>query len=194
MRTEIKSLLYWRNPLRSAAVLAALLLVEICFACLSAISILAYAGFILIVAVNLMRLYYYYVAKTDSPLIKEYLERDISLPKDRISDVAHRLADQAEKLFIQAREIFLLTNFGASVKFGLLLYLMTYVGAHFNFLTLCIIGTLLAFSVPKFYESYQSEIDRFLKTVKDKSERTLSRINAQLDKLPVLGSRKAKSQ
>ncbi|KAF6778012.1 hypothetical protein AHF37_02308 [Paragonimus kellicotti] len=194
MKTEIKSLVYWHKPLHSAAVLIALLAVQFSFLCFSAISIVAYFGFLLLVSVNLCRLYYHYIAKTESEFVKDYLERDIVLPKERIADATRRLTDHANDFLVQARDIFLLTNVGASLKFGVLLYVLTYVGACFNFLTLCIVATLLAFFIPKFYESYQSEIDRLCKATKDMTNKVMSQISAQLDKLPVLGSRKQKAQ
>ncbi|KAF8560627.1 hypothetical protein P879_10035 [Paragonimus westermani] len=193
MKTEIKSLVYWHKPLHSAVVLIVLLAVQFSFLCFSAISIVAYSGFLLLVSVNLCRLYYHYIAKTENKLINRLI-RDIVLPKERIADATHRLTNHANDFLVQARDIFLLTNVGVSLKFGVLLYVLTYVGAFFNFLTLCIVATLLVFFVPKFYESYQSEIDRLCKATKEMTNKVMSQISAQLDKLPVLGSRKQKAQ
>lgn len=175
-------------------VLLALLAVQLSFVCFSAISIVAYSGALLFLLVNICRLYYHYVAKTESQFIKDYFEHDIQLPKDRIGDVTGRLTDMTNTLLNHARDIVLLKNVGASIKFGILLYIMTYVGACFNFLTLCIVATLLAFSVPKFYESYQSEIDRGFKLIKDKVGTVCSKIRAKAETLPLIGSRKQKTQ
>ncbi|KAA3672292.1 uncharacterized protein DEA37_0005032, partial [Paragonimus westermani] len=171
---EVKSLVYWHKPLHSAVVLIVLLAIQFSFLCFSAISIVAYSGFLLLVSVNLCRLYYHYIAKTENKLIRDYLERDIALPKERIADATRRLTDHANDFLVQARDIFLLTNVGVSLKFGVLLYVLTYVGAFFNFLTLCIVATLLVFFVPKFYESYQSEIDRLCKTTKEMTNKVMS--------------------
>lgn len=194
MKERVRSLIYWQDPIRSAAVLAVLLTAQIAFLYLSAISFVAYTGFFLLLSVNICRLYYHYIAKTESQFIKDYLERDVTLPKDQMADVARRLTDHANEVIVQARDVFLLTNIGASVKFGVLLYLMTYIGARFNLLTLCISGTVLAFFLPKFYKTYQAEIDRALNAFKEKLEKVVTQINAKLDKIPILGSRKQKEQ
>ncbi|GAA34055.2 reticulon-1 [Clonorchis sinensis] len=198
MKERVRSLIYWQDPIHSAAVLAVLLAAQFGFLYLSAISFVAYTGFFLLLSVNLCRLYYHYIAKTESQFIKDYLERDVSLPKDQMADVARRLTDHANEVIMQARDVFLLTNIGASVKFGVLLYLMTYVGARFNLLTLCITGTVLAFFLPKFYKTYQDEIDRALSVFKEKLEKVITqchdKINSKLDKIPILGSRKHKEQ
>ncbi|CAL8079844.1 unnamed protein product [Calicophoron daubneyi] len=194
MKEEARSLIFWRKPVRSGIVLAVLLAFQFSFVYLSAISVVAYAGLLLFASTNFYRLYYQYIAKSESKLIKEYIEREISLPEDRIADVSLRLTDMLNRWIAQAREIFLLTNIAASVKFGVLLYLMTYVGARFNFLTLCILGTVLVFSVPKFYESYQREIDHAWDIVREKLDKVVSLMNSQLNKVPGLGSRKQKAQ
>ncbi|KAA0196412.1 Reticulon protein [Fasciolopsis buskii] len=165
VKEEVRSLIYWRHPIRSAIVLVSLLVVEISFLCLSAISLLAYAGILLLIIINGLRLYYQHIAKTENKMFKQLLF---------------------------TRDIFLLTNFGASVKFGIVLYLMTYVGARFNFLTICIIATLVAFIVPKFYECYQSEIDRGLELIRKKANVACTKIGDQLNKLPVFGTKKEK--
>ncbi|OON19257.1 hypothetical protein X801_04878 [Opisthorchis viverrini] len=114
--TAVRSLIYWQDPIHSAAVLAVLLAAQFGFLYLSAISFVAYTGFFLLLSINLCRLYYHYIAKTESQFIKEYLERDVSLPKDQMADVARRLTDHANEVIVQARDVFLLTNIGASVK------------------------------------------------------------------------------
>nr|CAH8829510.1 unnamed protein product [Trichobilharzia regenti] len=168
MAEKVRSIIYWRKPIVTGAVLAVLLTVEFSFMCLSAISFVAYIGLALLVSVNLMRLYYQFIAKTEQNFIREYLEREITVPEEKAVNVARRLSEVVNKGIVRTREIFLLTDPGASIKFAVLLYLLTYIGAQFNFLTLCVLFTIGIFCVPKFYERYQPEIDKMMELAKSK--------------------------
>ena len=46
-----------------------------------------------------------------------------------------------------------------TLKFGLSLYVMTYVGAFFNLLTLAILTWIGVFTAPRLYMSHQAELD-----------------------------------
>ncbi|CAH8478007.1 unnamed protein product [Heterobilharzia americana] len=150
MTDKVRSIIYWRKPMISGVVLALLLTMEFSLMCFSAISFIAYIGLALLVAVNLMRMYYHFVAKTEQNFIREYLEREITVPEDKAANVSRRLTEVVNKGLIRTREIFLLTDPAASVKFAVLLYLLTYIGAQFNFLTICTLFTFGVFCVPKF--------------------------------------------
>ncbi|CAH8445081.1 unnamed protein product [Schistosoma haematobium] len=165
---KVRSIVYWRQPIVTGVILTLLLIVEFSFMCLSAISFIAYIGLALLVSVNLLRMYYHFVAKTENNFVREYLEREITVPQDKAEKVSRRLTEVLNKGLTRTREIFLLTDPAASVKFAVLLYLLTYIGAQFNFLTLCILFTFGVFCVPKFYERYQPEIDKMIELAKSK--------------------------
>ncbi|CAH8442665.1 unnamed protein product [Schistosoma mattheei] len=165
---KVRSIVYWRQPIVTGVILTLLLIVEFSFMCLSAISFIAYVGLALLVSVNLLRMYYHFVAKTENNFVREYLEREITVPQDKAEKVSRRLTEVLNKGLTRTREIFLLTDPAASVKFAVLLYLLTYIGAQFNFLTLCILFTFGVFCVPKFYERYQPEIDKMIELAKSK--------------------------
>ncbi|CAH8488634.1 unnamed protein product [Schistosoma rodhaini] len=188
MAEKVRSIVYWRQPIVTGVILTLLLIVEFSFMCLSAISFIAYIGLALLVSVNLLRMYYHFVAKTENNFVSEYLEREITVPQDKAEKVSRRLTEVLNKGLIRTREIFLLTDPAASVKFAVLLYLLTYIGAQFNFLTLCILFTFGVFCVPKFYERYQPEIDKMIELAKSKIHMVSSQVKTHLEKLPIIGS------
>ncbi|CAH8442647.1 unnamed protein product [Schistosoma mattheei] len=191
----VRSIVYWRQPIVTGVILTLLLIVEFSFMCLSAISFIAYVGLALLVSVNLLRMYYHFVAKTENNFVREYLEREITVPQDKAEKVSRRLTEVLNKGLTRTREIFLLTDPAASVKFAVLLYLLTYIGAQFNFLTLCILFTFGVFCVPKFYERYQPEIDKMIELAKSKVDMVSSQVKTHLEKLPIIGGgRKEKTQ
>ncbi|VUZ39226.1 unnamed protein product [Hymenolepis diminuta] len=55
--------------------------------------------------------------------------------------------------------LFLIRNTYNSIWFGILLYGLTYIGARFNFLTLCIGITVLSFGVPKLLDLCKAQIE-----------------------------------
>ncbi|CAI2723282.1 unnamed protein product [Schistosoma spindalis] len=195
MSEKVRSIVYWRQPIVTGVILIVLLIVEFSFMCLSAISFIAYIGLALLVSVNLLRMYYHFVAKTENNFVREYLEREITVPQDKAEKVSRRLTEVLNKGLIRTREIFLLTDPAASVKFAVLLYLLTYIGAQFNFLTLCILFTFGVFCVPKFYERYQPEIDKMIELAKSKIDMVSSQVKTHLEKVPIIGGgRKEKTQ
>ena len=62
--------MYWRQPIVTGVILTLLLIVEFSFMCLSAISFIAYIGLALLVSVNLLRMYYHFVAKTENNFVR----------------------------------------------------------------------------------------------------------------------------
>ena len=76
-----------------------------------------------------------------------------------------------------------------SVKFALVLWLLTYVGSLFNGLTLVILAVVGLFTLPKVYETHQEKIDQNLDLVKGKINDVVDKVQAVL---PI--GKKAKSQ
>jgi len=70
-----------------------------------------------------------------------------------------------------------------SVKFGLLLYTLTYVGAWFSGISLILIFVIAVFSVPKVYEMYKEPIDQYIGIAREHVEKVQHTVQ---DKLPFL--------
>lgn len=87
-----------------------------------------------------------------------------------------QLRSQAAKL----RRVVLLEDAMETLKFGLTLWALTYVGAWFSGLTLLFLALIGIFTIPKVYELYQPQIDEHwnliaghVKTVTDQVEEKL---------------------
>ncbi|KAI7991962.1 Reticulon-like protein B11 [Camellia lanceoleosa] len=61
-----------------------------------------------------------------------------------------------------ARDIAVEGNLKIFIQVALVLWIISYIGSFFNFLTLVYIGVLLSLSVPVLYEKYQDQIDEKL--------------------------------
>ncbi|KAL6502486.1 hypothetical protein OROHE_024491 [Orobanche hederae] len=64
-----------------------------------------------------------------------------------------------------AHDIAIVGNLRLLCQVAVSLWIVSYVGSFFNFLTLLYIGILLSFSVPVLYEKYQNPIDEKLSAV-----------------------------
>lgn len=100
---------------------------------------------------------------------------------------------KVEWILENLRELLLVKNVANSVKFGLALYIMTYIGARFNFLTLCLISTIGVFVFPKVYELKKDEIDKVWALVKDKLKELNTLAMNKLHSLPIPGLQGANS-
>lgn len=68
------------------------------------------------------------------------MELDIALSQERIQQLTTSAVAHANAALIELRRLFLVEDLVDSIKFGVLLYCLTYVGAIFNGMTLIILG------------------------------------------------------
>lgn len=65
---------------------------------------------------------------------------DLALPAEKVHEVADVAVAHANAAVSELRRLFLVEDFVDSLKFGVLLWCLTYVGSWFNGMTLVIIG------------------------------------------------------
>uniref|UniRef100_A0A915D930 Reticulon-like protein n=1 Tax=Ditylenchus dipsaci TaxID=166011 RepID=A0A915D930_9BILA len=75
------------------------------------------------------------------------------------------------------------TDLVDSVKFGMLLYTLTYVGSWFSGISLVLIFIIALFTVPQFYEVYKEPVDHYVGIAKENIDKVQHQIS---DKLPFL--------
>ena len=82
---------------------------------------------------------------------QEYLDLDLEsfLAVDDVNDAIQVGISSLFHLADVLRGLFLIASLFDSVKFGVFLYALTYVGEMFNLLTIFIIALVLLFAVPK---------------------------------------------
>ncbi len=71
---------------------------------------------------------------------REYLEHDVTVTTEKVHEVADLTAAKLNASLVELRRLFLVEDLVDSVKFALVLWLLTYVGSLFNGLTLVILG------------------------------------------------------
>lgn len=96
---------------------------------------------------------------------RDILDLDLALPAEKVHQVADVAVAHANAAVSELRRLFLVEDFVDSLKFGVLLWCLTYVGSWFNGMTLIIIGkfsrTLWHTSALYLLRYALSGIDRF---------------------------------
>jgi len=172
----------WEDPIYSGVVFGSVLstLVAICY--YSLISVFAYASLTILCAVIGIQIYTYVMVtflkkETTNPIAK-IAGCELTIPADRVNDYASRGTEKVNCAIKELRRLFLVENWLDSIKFGLSLWVLTYIGSWFNAMTLLIMGWVGLFSVPKIYVNNKAQIDPILDQVKAKLNEVSDKVTA----------------
>jgi len=165
------ALVHWEDPISSGSVFGSVLvaLVSICY--YSLISVIAYLSLGLLSIVLGVKLYSYVMvmmkkAEPGSNPLSRIAAMEVTIPSDKVSELSTGLAEKLNCGLGELRRLFLVDNMVDTVKFGLSLWCLTYIGSWFNAMTLLILTWITAFTVPKIYQNNKAAIDDVLGKVK----------------------------
>ncbi|XP_077587400.1 reticulon-1a isoform X3 [Stigmatopora nigra] len=178
-------LLYWRNVKQSGAVFSSVLLLLFSLTQFSVVSVGAYLALAALSATISFRIYksvLQAVQKTDEGHpFKSYLEMDISLSQlFQISKYADKILLYTNTCMKELRRLFLVQDLIDSLKFAVLMWLLTYVGALFNGLTLLILAVVSMFTMPVVYEKHQAQIDEYVGLIRTLVNSVVGKIQAKI--------------
>ncbi|XP_071570760.1 uncharacterized protein Rtnl1 isoform X1 [Temnothorax nylanderi] len=184
LNPKVAALIYWRDPKKSGIMFGTVLGVLLSLAYFSLISVLAYMSLLALSGTILFRIYktvLQAVQKTsDGHPFKDILDLDLALPAEKVHEVADVAVAHANAAVSELRRLFLVEDFVDSLKFGVLLWCLTYVGSWFNGMTLIIIGVVALFTLPKVYETNQDQIDQNLALVQAKINEITAKVKAAI--------------
>ncbi|XP_029159758.1 reticulon-1 isoform X1 [Nylanderia fulva] len=184
LNPKVAALIYWRDPKKSGIVFGTILGVLLSLAYFSLISVLAYLSLLVLSGTVLFRIYktvLQAVQKTsDGHPFKDILDLDLAVPAEKVHEVADVAVAHANAAVSELRRLFLVEDFVDSLKFGVLLWCLTYVGSWFNGMTLIIIGVVALFTLPKVYETNQEQIDQNLALVQAKINEITAKVKAAI--------------
>ncbi|XP_018572388.1 reticulon-1 isoform X2 [Anoplophora glabripennis] len=180
----VESLIYWRNPKKSGPVFGGVLVVLLALSYFSLISVVAYLSLIGLTGTIAFRIYrniVQAVQKTgDGHPFKDILEMDISLSQDKVREISEVAVAHINAAVVELRRLFLVEDLVDSIKFGVLLWTLTYLGAWFNGMSLIIIAWVALFTLPKVYETNKKQIDANLELVRTKLAEISSKVKAAI--------------
>ncbi|KAL5009100.1 hypothetical protein ScPMuIL_014681 [Solemya velum] len=191
---RVLGLIYWRDVKKSGLVFGSMMFILLSLLFFSVMSVLAYLSLAVLTVTLSFRVYknvLQAVQKTgDGHPFKQYLEMNIELPDDKVQKAVQTVMKHVNCTVRELRRLFLIEDIVDSVKFGLLLWVLTYVGSCFNGMTLAILGVVSIFTIPKIYETYKVQIDNYVNMARTQLSKIMGQI---MSKMP-FPKKKVKSQ
>ncbi|KAM4043215.1 reticulon-4 isoform 1-T1 [Anomaloglossus baeobatrachus] len=184
IQNSVVDLLYWRDIKKSGAVFGASLFLLLSLTVFSIVSVAAYIALGLLSVSISFRIYkgvLQAIQKSDEGHpFKAYLDSNVSVSEDVVQKYCNIALSHVNCSIKELRRLFLVEDLVDSLKFAVLMWVFTYIGALFNGLTLLILALISLFSIPVIYERHQTQIDHYLalinKNVKNVSELVLSKV------------------
>uniref|UniRef100_G1TII2 Reticulon n=1 Tax=Oryctolagus cuniculus TaxID=9986 RepID=G1TII2_RABIT len=189
---SVHDLIFWRDVKKTGFVFGTTLIMLLSLAAFSVISVVSYLILALLSVTISFRVYKSVIQAVqkseEGHPFKAYLDVDITLSSEAFHNYMNAAMvhiNRALKLIIR---LFLVEDLVDSLKLAVFMWLMTYVGAVFNGITLLILAELLVFSVPIVYEKYKTQIDHYVGIARDQTKSIVDKIQA---KLPGIAKKKA---
>ncbi|KAM3862863.1 reticulon-4b [Diretmus argenteus] len=180
----VVELLYWRDVKTTGVVFGAALLLLLSLTVCSIVSVCSYVGLALLSVTICFRIYkgiLQAIQKSDDGHpFKQYLDQEVALSEETVHKYSDMVLARLNKTIGDLRRVFLVEDLVDSIKFAVLMWILTYVGAFFNGLTLLILCLVGAFSLPIVYEKHQVQIDHYLSLVNNQVKDVVGKIQAKV--------------
>ncbi|TKS83498.1 Reticulon-2 Neuroendocrine-specific protein-like 1 [Collichthys lucidus] len=170
MATKFMDLVYWRNMRRTGVVFTGLVIGLASVFQLSAITVLSHICLGAICVTFPLRLYYKLLEllgwNSGVHPFQSYLDNDGSLTDKDTVMLVEEVVLMIAFAVTEFKRLLFIDNMIDSIKFVVLLYLLTYVGVQINGLTLVISAVIVIFSIPLLYKKQQVRIRKVVRAVK----------------------------
>merc|ERR1712226_996593 len=179
-----ESTYHWEDPIYTGVVFGTVMatLVSICY--YSLISVCAYTSLFILMCVSGLKLYTYvmvtFLKKETANPIAKYTGMDVTIAPERVNEIANKATTKLNSAILELRRLFLVENMMDSIKFGLSLWVLTYIGSWFNAMTLIIMSWICLFTIPKIYLNNKAQIDPVLDQVKAKIDEVSGKVFAMI--------------
>ncbi|GAA6235283.1 reticulon-2-like isoform X1 [Lates japonicus] len=159
----VMDLIYWKDTERTGMVLTGLVVGLLSLFQLSIITVVSTVSLAVMCFTISVRIYYqllYILSWGDGQHpFKSYLDLDISFSGEQADLYMQKAIVMALSAVDTLKRLFFVGNLFESLKFLVLMYLVTYLGDLCNGLTLLIISVIALFSLPLFYRQRQEQVD-----------------------------------
>lgn len=180
---KVKDLVLWENPKVSGAVLGSSLVLLLSLATFTLLSVASTLLLLALVAVGVYRFYLsllFRIKGTYDDTFDKLSSFDLSLPKDKVQELARLLDTDINKLANQFKSIVLWDNLATSSIAFFVTYLVYCVGSWFNTITLLVLAIVAVFSLPKVYQIYRVQIDQTIQQATAFAHKTADDLMAKL--------------
>ncbi|XP_057596641.1 reticulon-4 isoform X3 [Hippopotamus amphibius kiboko] len=180
----VVDLLYWRDIKKTGVVFGASLFLLLSLTVFSIVSVTAYIALALLSVTISFRIYkgvIQAIQKSDEGHpFRAYLESDVAISEELVQKYSNSALGHVNCTIKELRRLFLVDDLVDSLKFAVLMWVFTYVGALFNGLTLLILALISLFSVPVIYERHQAQIDHYLGLANKNVKDAMAKIQAKI--------------
>ncbi|XP_070839198.1 reticulon-2b [Chaetodon trifascialis] len=170
MATKLVDLVYWRNVRRTGVVFTGLVIGLASVFQLSAITVLSHVCLGAMCVTFPLRLYYKLLEVLRwNPGVhpfQSYLDNDSTLTDKETVMLVEEVVLLIAFAVTEIKRLIFIDSVIDSIKFVVLLYLLTYVGLETNGLTLVITAVIAVFSIPLLYKKQQVRIRRIVRAVR----------------------------
>ncbi|XP_075771379.1 reticulon-2 isoform X1 [Pelodiscus sinensis] len=180
----VADLLYWRDTRTSALVFTGVMVALLSLLHFSIVSVGSYGALAVLgvtLSLRLARKALQVLHRSDGANpFQAQLDAELPLSQEQLERLASRLSRDVLGAAHTLRRLFLVEDLVDSIKFAFLFYILTYVGAVFNGLTLLILGVISAFTFPLLYRQHQAQIDQYVGLVRSQLSHLRAKIQARL--------------
>uniref|UniRef100_A0A3P8TTT0 Reticulon n=1 Tax=Amphiprion percula TaxID=161767 RepID=A0A3P8TTT0_AMPPE len=177
-------LIHWREPKKSTMAFGLSLLVLVSVATLSVISVVSYLMLACLCVTITFRVYKSVIQAVqkseEGHPFRSLLEKDISVSSESVRQLADQFLIHLNWFSSQTRRLLLVQDLVDSLKLAAAMWVMTYVGAVFNGVTILILADIIFFTTPLIYQKKKTQIDRQIELVRSRLEETLQKLQDHL--------------
>ncbi|XP_028277526.1 reticulon-2b [Parambassis ranga] len=170
MATKLVDLVYWRNLRRTGVLFTGLVIALASLFQLSAITVISHVCLGIMCITFSLRLYYKLLEllrwNPGTHPFQSYLDYDSSLTDKETVMLVEEVVLLIAFAVSEIKRLLFIDNIIDSIKFVVLLYLLSYIGIMTNGLTLVITAVIAIFSIPLFYKKQQVRIRRMVRAIK----------------------------
>uniref|UniRef100_A0A8I5TRY3 Reticulon n=1 Tax=Pongo abelii TaxID=9601 RepID=A0A8I5TRY3_PONAB len=179
-KKQIVDLLYWRDIKKTGVVFGASLFLLLSLTVFSIVSVTAYIALALLSVTISFRIYkgvIQAIQKSDEGHpFRAYLESEVAISEELVQKYSNSALGHVNCTIKELRRLFLVDDLVDSLKFAVLMWVFTYVGALFNGLTLLILGN----SNNSFIPLFQAQIDHYLGLANKNVKDAMAKIQAKI--------------
>merc|ERR1712129_5244 len=197
LTSSLPSITFLTNPKETAMVFVPTLAVMVAIGFYSIISVVSTSCLLMLLAVFLSKAYTHVMVNllsklpadpSSDPLHKMYTV-DLTIKAECVEIVIDSVVSGINTGLGQLRSLFLFDNLMESMKFGVAMYSVTYIGSVCNLLTIVIMAWITAFTFPRLYVDNQTVIDGLVEKMYEQLEqiksKTLSLVSKKGVPVPV---------
>ena len=173
----------WTHPPASGLALVSGLAVLISLVKFSLISVVSHTLLSVLLIGVAARVYVHLMGFLKKPCtdpLDSVRDIEVTLPAEQVEAFVTSSAEQLNTVAASLKSLILVENYVESIKFGVLMYILSFVGAMFNTLSLLILAWIGAFIFPTVYDQNQDKFDDLAAQMTEKYQGINDKINSMV--------------